>query len=571
MKANWKSLGLCFVASLALCVSSAQLFAQDAAQKFAELAPKMTPADWTNEDQIRDMEKAQQDWMSLCLQNVDQRDATLEIMLDALKGDYPTVTKSWLLHILGWVGNDSCVEGIAANLTSDEIALVDESARALAQIASDKAIAAIKKAQADSKTPEFFNSYIAARDVDLAIGVETELPLALPYLSEDDYDAYMNGFDKLSADDKARALGSLRVRKDAHFLGLAAKAAADDDENIKRAGILALEKLATAAEFSVLYQQLSKFDRGLVERVMKNVPGAEFDAAVVAALKKETDGANLASLANIVGDRYISAEVKTLLTLAQKDDCPARLPLLAAAENVASKENIPDFVNAYLVMKQGGDRDRAEQIISRLCDGDASPVVAMINNQNGAQIFMLLGRIGGPAALETLEKGMATNDPNMIALSVRAMSNWPNAVVWEKLLAVAKNSAYPEQLRIQALRAFIRVVSLPDDQDGIDMSDADKLANLKQAFELATRNDERNLVLERVGSVRTLDSVRYALEFVDNADLSNKAINAVLDLAHQDYLRKQDKELFTNALNVVIEKGDNGQKDRAEGYKANIR
>ena len=159
----------------------------------------------------------------------------------------------------------------------------------------------------------------------------------------------------------------------------------------------------------------------------------------------------------------------------------------------------------------------------------------------------------------------------MVALSVRALSAWPNAVVWQKLLDAAKNEAYPVPVRIQALRAFIRVVSLPDDQDGIDMSDADKLANLKTAFELATRDEERNLVLERVGSVRTLDSVRFALEKVDDPKLSNKALHAILDLAHQDYLRKQDKDLFRKALDVVIEKGDNGQKDRAQGYKSNIR
>ena len=90
-------------------------------------------------------------------------------------------------------------------------------------------------------------------------------------------------------------------------------------------------------------------------------------------------------------------------------------------------------------------------------------------------------------------------------------------------------------------------------------------------MKLATRDDERNLVLERVGSVRELDSVKFALAYVDDVKLQNKALNAILDLAHQDYLRKMDKELFTKALDVVLEKGDQGQKDRAGNYKANIR
>ena len=194
-----------------------------------------------------------------------------------------------------------------------------------------------------------------------------------------------------------------------------------------------------------------------------------------------------------------------------------------------------------------------------------------MNNQNGVQLFMLLGRIGGDAALEQMDRALSSNDAAAKALAVRAMCNWPNAVVWEKLLAAAQDKSYPEQLRVQALRAFIRVVSLPDEQDGIDMSGKDKLANLKKAFELATRDDERNLVLERVGAVREPESVEFALQYVDTKALSDKAINAVLDLAHHDYLRKENKDLFIKALDVVLEKGNQGQKDRAAGYKSNIR
>ena len=340
---------------------------------------------------------------------------------------------------------------------------------------------------------------------------------------------------------------------------------------VKKAALLALEKIGTGAQFGTLYEQLAKFDRGLVERIMKNIPGEDFDAAVVKALKSEKDGANLASLAKVVAGRYIKGEVKTLLDAAKQDGCPARFDLIAAAETLATKDNIGDFVDVFLAIPQGGERDRAEQIISRLCDGDANPVIAKMNNQNGPQIFLLLGRIGGDAAFAQIERGLKANDANMIALSVRALCNWPNAKVYKELLDAAKNQAYPEQLRIQALRAFIRVVSLPDDQDGIDMSGAQKLDNLKTAFALATRDDERNLVLERVGAVRELASVEFALEQVDKPALKAKALNAILDLAHQDYLRKQNKALFTKALDVVLEKGDQGQKDRAGNYKNALR
>ena len=570
MKFNLKNSALILTASLSLCAFAAPSFAQDAAETFKATVEKMSPSDWTNDDQIKEMENAQKTWMNLCLQQLDQREAALSLMKEALGQDYPTATKQWLLHLVGWVGDDSCVDVLSSFLTSDEPALFDEAARALVQIGSEKAAAALNAAKEKIDDPKKIDGYLVNLNVDLSIGVETELPLALPYLSDKEFADYLAKFNDLSDDDKARALGAIRVKDDPAYLDIALESLKSENEFVKRAAILALEKIGSGKNFDALYDAFS-FDRGFVERVMANIATDDFDAALAAALKKEKNNDYLASLAYVASLRYDKEEVATLLDLAKKDDCAVRLQLLAAAEKLASKKNIPDFVSAFLAIPQGGDRDRAEQIISRLCEGDATPVVKMMNNDNGAQIFMLLGRIGGDAALEQMEKGLASGQPQMVALTIRAMSNWPNAVVWEKLLDAAKDQKLPKQLRIQALRAFVRVVSLPDDRDGIDMSDDDKLANLKTAFELAERDDERNLVLERVGAVRTLDSVRFALSKVDEAALSDKAMNAILDLAHQDYLRKQDKELFKGALDVVIEKGNDQQRDRATGYKNNIK
>lgn len=569
MKHIWKKFAFAVAATVALCALSGQAFAQEAANKLSEFLPKMAPQNMADEGQVREMEAAQQGWMNYCLQDAakskELRAESIKAMCDALESDAPAVTKQWLLHVMQWVGDDSCIGAVAPLLKSDDPRLVDGAARVLAQIPTEAALNALKVDE------NKFASYIKARNVDIEIGVETELPLALPNLSDADFAEYMKGFDKLSDDDKARALGAVRVRKAKESLATAVACVDSDNDQVKRAALLAIERIGSAKEFDVLYQQLKTFDRGFVVRIMKNVVGDDFDAAVVNALKKETDGDLMAALADVVGGRYIKSEVGTLLALAKKDDCPARLALISAAERLATKDNIGDFVDASLAISDRGDRDRAEQILSRLCDGDATQVVAKMNNQNGVQIFMLLGRIGGDAALEQMDRALSSNDAAAKALAVRAMCNWPNAVVWEKLLAAAQDKTYPEQLRVQALRAFIRVVSLPDEQDGIDMSGKDKLANLKKAFELATRDDERNLVLERVGAVREPESVEFALQYVDTKSLSDKAINAVLDLAHHDYLRKENKDLFIKALDVVLEKGNQGQKDRAAGYKSNIR
>lgn len=574
MKLNWKKYALLAAALVATPAFASTSFAQEAAAKLAEFAPKMTAQNMADGGQVGEMEKAQQGWMNYVLETASDKPETRaeanKAALEALAGDYPVVTKAWLLHVLQWTADETCVDAIAPFLANEDARLVDAASRALAEIPGDAALKALEKARdaAEGDKKAALDHFIKSRSVDCSPAVETETIQSLPYVSDAKFAEFMNGFDKLSTDDKARALGALRVRKAKDFTAVAVKALESDSVEVKRAAILALEKIATGKEFGVLYEQMKTFDRGLVADAMKRIPGADFDAAVASALKKETNGDNAATLADVVSGRFLVAEVSSILDAAKKDDCPIRLQLLTAAERLATKEHIADFVDAFVAIPAGGDRDRAEQIIARLCEGDATPVIAKMNNANGPTIFPLLGRIGGDAAFEQIERGLKSGNAAMIALSVRSLCNWPNAKVAPQLLDAAKNEAYPENMRIQALRAYIRVVSLPDDQDAVDMSGADKLAALKDAFKLATRDDERNLALERVGAVRELDSVKFALEHVDNKALQNKALNAVLDLAHQDFLRKMDKDLFTKALDVVLEKGDQGQKDRAGRYKA---
>ncbi|MBR4104852.1 MAG: HEAT repeat domain-containing protein [Thermoguttaceae bacterium] len=574
MKLNWKKYALLTAALVATPAFVSTSYAQEAAAKLAEFAPKMTAQNMADGGQVGEMEKAQQGWMNYVLETASDKPETRaeanKAALEVLAGDYPVVTKAWLLHVLQWTADETCVDAIAPFLANEDARLVDAASRALAEIPGDAALKALEKARdaAEGDKKAALDHFIKSRSVDCSPAVETETIQSLPYVSDAKFAEFMNGFDKLSDDDKARALGALRVRKTKDCVDVAVKALKSESVEVKRAAILALEKIATGKEFDVLYEQMKTFDRGFVADAMKRIPGADFDAAVAAALKKETNGDNAATLADVVSGRFLVSEVSSLLDAAKKDDCPIRLQLLTAAERLATKEHIADFVDAFVAIPAGGDRDRAEQIIARLCEGDATPVIAKMNNANGATIFPLLGRIGGDAAFAQIERGLKSGNAAMIALSVRSLCNWPNAKVAAQLLDAAKNAAYPENMRIQALRAYIRVVSLPDDQDAVDMSGADKLAALKDAFKLATRDDERNLALERVGAVRELDSVKFALEHVDNKALQNKALNAVLDLAHQDFLRKKDKDLFTKALDVVLEKGDQGQKDRAGRYKA---
>ena len=170
MKHIWKKFAFAVAATVALCALSGQAFAQEAANKLSEFLPKMAPQNMADEGQVREMEAAQQGWMYYCLQDAakskELRAESIKAMCDALESDAPVVTKQWLLHVMQWVGDDSCIGAVAPLLKSDDPRLVDGAARVLAQIPTEAALNALKVDE------NKFASYIKSRNVDIEVGVE---------------------------------------------------------------------------------------------------------------------------------------------------------------------------------------------------------------------------------------------------------------------------------------------------------------------------------------------------------------------------------------------------------------
>ena len=108
----------------------------------------------------------------------------------------------------------------------------------------------------------------------------------------------------------------------------------------------------------------------------------------------------------------------------------------------------------------------------------------------------------------------------------------------EELLASNKlsNSQW-----IALQRAYIRTISLPDDQIGIELSRDAKLEKLQKAYAAAKRSDEKALVLSRLAANRTA-----------------KSLKAIADHVHDTVLRKENPELAAKGIDVIL----NNSKDK---------
>ena len=177
------------------------------------------------------------------------------------------------------------------------------------------------------------------------------------------------------------------------------------------------------------------------------------------------------------------------------------------------------FLRASLV-ERGRERVAAEKCVMFVCarnkdaDRRGEPLLAAINKLAEAErrtMYSTLGRVGGPAVLKILEAAIAGSDAKLHEIGLRALCNWPDASIAARLLELAAADEHPAH-RIAALRAVIRVAPLRDKR-----SNAERLKLLEKAMNMATRDKERNLVLDRARAIRTLDTLRFITPYMDQA------------------------------------------------------
>jgi hypothetical protein len=291
--------------------------------------------------------------------------------------------------------------------------------------------------------------------------------------------------------------------------------------------------------------------------------------AIVSALDN-ADARLRTVLIDVLATRKATVAVSTLLTQAADPDGNVRAHAVAALSELAEAGNVGDMVRLLLKAPGGREREDVEKAIMFVCqripeeDRRADSVLAEMSRLDPAQRCIVLpvaGRVGGSKALEAVQAALSSESPEMHEAGVRALCNWPDASVADQLLTMAQSGEHDTH-RVWALRAYIRVVTLPSER-----SPQQTLEMLKKAWELSTRDDERRLILSRAASARCVDTLRWVVPQLDNRALAADACVAVVELAHHTGLREPNRRDFDPALKKVIQIcRDTQLRDRAKRY-----
>lgn len=344
------------------------------------------------------------------------------------------------------------------------------------------------------------------------------------------------------------------------------------DPAVRAAALAALGSLGEAADVPVLVKALSAQDpeRAAARASLARLPGEPVTAALVSALQQGKPALRVALL-QVLAERRAAEALQAIEAAALDADPQVRAAAMVALGQLGGPQQIPAMVRGVLKAEKGREREAAEKQVMFVCQRSADPrkraepllaALAELPEADRTAMLSTVGRVGGPAALVTVEAAIAGSDAAVHEAGVRAMCNWPDASVAPRLIELMRTDKHPAHQRM-ALTALIRVAPLPDGR-----TDADRLALLQKTFSLSTRSEDRIAVLKRASAIRTMETLRFVVALMDEPALAEAACLAAVELAHHRDLREPNKAEFDRVLDrVMATSKDAVTVERAGRYK----
>lgn len=553
-------------------------------------------------------------------------DRSIDALLSAIEREKNARRRAALVLAAGWQQNSRAADRLAPLLGDREACVAIAAAEALGRIASPRSVDALRQTVASSQgrlQTRAADSLLRCADTCLAAGKPDEsqaiftamaenapsrpiklaawtgkirssrdpaglvvaclqgddpdaVAVALGLVGElpaDQLDRLLDGFDHFAVPLRAKLFDALATMANPRVLQQARRLADETDPNLHRAAIRALGYSKHPADVDVL---LAAWRAGggrdeIVSESLGRIASPGSDARIAAALEAAKSNSEIAGLLDIVKQRRLAQANPALLRLLDSKDAGIRSTAIFLLGELGGAGELRGMIGALKKGEPGTENDQTQRAIASVCErfagSDKAQPLLDVARSEAERIVVLpvVGRIGGPSAKAAIEEAMA-GEGALQEAGIRALCNWPDAAVADKLLVLAAQAPEPNH-RIWALRAFIRVVPLPG---GTLATDEQKLDAMRKAMALATRDDERFLVLDRLQAIRSVQTLRFVLPYLDTEPYVQQACKTVVELAHFRDLREPNKAEFYLALDKVIERTKDAElKDRAIRYRAN--
>ncbi|MFQ5808112.1 MAG: HEAT repeat domain-containing protein [Armatimonadota bacterium] len=214
---------------------------------------------------------------------------------------------------------------------------------------------------------------------------------------------------------------------------------------------------------------------------------------------------------------------------AASEDGDVRAAALRALGVLGDAEHIGLLLRASVTEDAAGAA--ARESLSQLATADVcgALIEALATEEHTvaqAIAVEVLGRIGGPQALEALRHQLRIGEAAVKEAAMSALGNWPDAAPMADLLDIARADDDPA-LRAAAFRGYLNLATLSG--GGEDR----RLEILQDAVRLAPGPDERKLVFDQLADIGSDGALEVVRGFLDDPEIASDATAAQRKIARR--------------------------------------
>lgn len=236
--------------------------------------------------------------------------------------------------------------------------------------------------------------------------------------------------------------------------------------------------------------------------------------------------------------RVAASAFRGLARLAEPKDLPALLELLVNLRHTALEDDACGAV--VQVARRIANRDvRSEAILATYRKTGAVPV--------RCALLRALSQTAGTRALDAVLAALDDPDQRIRDAASRALANWSDRSAAPAILARA-GSASDATLRILLLRGYIRLLGL-----GAEQPQKDVLAGYALALQLASRPDEKRMVIAALSASGVPGALPLLAPLLDDPALQEEVAIAVVRIARANpgADREQARSLLSRAASIA--------------------
>ncbi|MDD3470378.1 MAG: hypothetical protein PHE53_10450 [Thermoguttaceae bacterium] len=346
---------------------------------------------------------------------------------------------------------------------------------------------------------------------------------------------FVEQLPKVTPEKQVLLLEALRDRKDVADLDVIAYSKSENPA-VATAAIKFLATHGKANAVAILLDAAVSEDASVASFAQEGLAKLTADGvdAELAKALATADGKKLSVLLDLVGTRGSSDAIDTLLKLIDHEDVAIRIAATKALAATCGLDQLDMLITRGTKPAASDEETKVAQDAlttaairqenTTACVEKLAAAMESADDAVKSQLLTVIGKVAGPKALEVVVAAANSDNAMLKDAGTRVLGEWPSVDAGDALLAIAKSD---HQYKTRALRGYIRIARQ------MAVLDDARLAMFRTAMELSTRPEERQIAIEILKRIPTIDAFRASAEYFDDADavVRDSAISNVISNA----------------------------------------